>query len=124
MTMLTDLGTYWAQPAAVSREQSKPAGEQRRCLTRVSAGEKPSLLLRPGGRNRVRTCGFSLVRRNKIRIVLSLRGSSCTLTAKTMSGDVLRCLGKCGRWFPEVVPGAASGIAYRKCSAAAPVVLE
>ena len=32
--------------------------------------------------------------------------------------------GKCARWFPEVVPGAASGIAYRKCSAAAPVVLE
>ena len=41
-----------------------------------------------------------------------------------MPGDVLRCLGKCARWFPEVVPGAASGIAYRKCSAAAPVVLE
>jgi hypothetical protein len=41
-----------------------------------------------------------------------------------MPGDVLGCLGKFARWFPEVVPGAASGIAYRKCSAAAPVVLE
>src|SRR5271154_5600273 len=54
----------------------------------------------------------------------AFRGGSCTLTAKTMPGDVLRCLGKCARWFPEVVPGAASGIAYRKCSAAAPAVLE
>jgi len=29
----------------------------------VSAGEASSLLFGPGGRNRVRTCGFSLVRR-------------------------------------------------------------
>ena len=26
----------------------------------------------------------------------------------------LRCLGKCARWFPQVVPGAAAEIAYRK----------
>jgi DNA-binding NarL/FixJ family response regulator len=31
-----------------------------------------------------------------------------------MLGDVLACLGKCARWFPEVVPGTASGIAYKK----------
>ena len=28
-----------------------------------------------------------------------------------MPGSVLRCLGKCARWFPQVVPGTASEIA-------------
>jgi hypothetical protein len=32
--------------------------------------------------------------------------------------------GSMHRWFPEVVPGEASGIACRKCAAAAPVVPE
>jgi hypothetical protein len=27
-----------------------------------------------------------------------------------MLGDALRCLGKCARWFPQVVPGAASAL--------------
>ncbi len=54
----------------------------------------------------------------------ALAEDATPLTAKTMPGDVLGCPGKCARWFPEVVPGAASGIAYRKCAAAAPVVLE
>jgi Mn2+/Fe2+ NRAMP family transporter len=30
----------------------------------------------------------------------ALRVGSCTCTAKTMPLDVLRCLLKCGRWFP------------------------
>ena len=32
--------------------------------------------------------------------------------------------GSMHRWFPEVVPGEASGIACRKCAAAAPVIPE
>ena len=29
-----------------------------------------------------------------------------------MPGDVLRCLGKCARWFPKVVPGAVACFAH------------
>ena len=41
-----------------------------------------------------------------------------------MAGDVLGCLGKYARWFPEVVPGEGSQVAHVKSSAAEPVTLE
>ena len=37
-------------------------------------------------------------------LVPALGVSSCSWAAKTVPGDVLRCLGKCARWFPQVVP--------------------
>ena len=37
-----------------------------------------------------------------------------------MAGDVLRCLGKFARWFPQVVPGAASEITMARHKKGAP----
>jgi hypothetical protein len=46
------------------------------------------------------------------------------LNCENHAGRCPKVPGKVCTMVPEVVPGAASGIAYRKCAAAAPVVLE
>ncbi len=50
----------------------------------------------------------------KIRSMIS---APVVITGRSLTG-------KCARWFPQVVPGAASGIAHVESSAAEPVTPE